>query len=137
LLDTNAVFNGDTNVFTLERTTTGAIISKIKISATGRYLINAKFNCDGYNYDRFFRSVISTNATSVNTAVTEYQYLHQVRTAANGGTPDTAMYVGSCLLDVTSQPVWVSMGLLREAAANGNTVVSGAYTPYLEIIKLS
>jgi hypothetical protein len=136
LLDANAVFNGDTNVFTLERNSAGTI-SKIKISATGRYLINAKFNCDGYNYDRFFRSVIGTNNTSVDTAITEYQYLHQVRTAANGGASDTAMYAASCLLNVTSQPIWVSMGLLREAAANGNTVVAGAYTPFLEIIKLS
>jgi hypothetical protein len=136
LLDANAVFNGDTNVFTLERNSAGTI-SKIKISATGRYLINAKFNCDGYNYDRFFRSVIGTNNTSVDTAITEYQYLHQVRTAANGGASDTAMYAASCLLNVTSQPIWVSMGLLREAAANGNTIVAGAYTPFLEIIKLS
>jgi hypothetical protein len=47
------------------------------------------------------------------------------------------MYCGSCLIDVTSQPIWVSVAIYREAGANGSSVVSTGYKPYLEITKIA
>ena len=110
--------------------------SKIRIDANGVYQINVKLNCNNYNYDRFLRIGILTNSTSVSTAPSTYQYLVQLRTAANAGTADTAMYCGSTTLQVTGQPVWVTATWYREATGNGATVVSTGYTPYIEIIRV-
>jgi hypothetical protein len=137
LFDTSADFNTDTTIFTLERNT-GATKSKIKISATGRYLINVKANADNYTYDDFYRLEVLTNGTDVDTSESAYEYLTAMRTASEGIDADTVMMNGTCLLNVTSQPIWVSVAIYRDnAPGNGSTVTSTGYKSFLEIVKLS
>jgi len=60
-----------------------------------------------------------------------------MRTAANGNATDTIMMNGTCLLNVSSQPIWVSVAIYRaNAPGNGSTIVSPGYKPFIEIIKL-
>jgi len=140
IFDTSPEFNTDPTIFSLDRNS-GSNLSKVRINATGTYLINCKLNCSNYTYDDFLRIAVNTNFTSVDTASTLYQYLVQVRTAANGSGNDTAMYTGSTLLNVTTVPIWVSVSWYREtfpqpASIAGSTVIISGYAPFLEVIKI-
>ena len=137
LFDTSADFNTDANVFTLERNSS-ATKSKIKISQNGKYLINVKASVDNYTYNDFYRLEVLTNETTVDTSENVHDYLTAIRTAGNNDLADTVMMNGTCLLNVTSQPRWVSVAVYRDnAPGNGSTVVGTGYKPFLEIVKLS